>query len=135
MNADTHLHLILAKRESRLAGGRHRAAGQRHAHRAGALVDLVAERLEALQIGARFGCGADDLLHHQRAGNAAPARRIKRVLDRHIVIGDDGLDIHSRHFLRHLEIHEVALIILDDEEDAGSLIHRLRRGDHLVGGR
>ena len=34
VDADAELHLVLADRKSRLAGGRHRAGGERHAHRA-----------------------------------------------------------------------------------------------------
>ena len=34
MDADAELHLVVADVEGRLAGGRHGAAGQRHAHRA-----------------------------------------------------------------------------------------------------
>ena len=50
MDADAHLHLVVAEREGRLAGGRHRATGQRHAHRAGARVDPLAERLQRGEI-------------------------------------------------------------------------------------
>ena len=88
VDADAELHLVVGDLEGRLAGGGHGARGQRHAHRAGRAIDLVAELLQFLQRHAFLGGGADDLFHHQRAGDAAAAGRIERILDRHVVIGD-----------------------------------------------
>ena len=44
----------------------------------------------AVERHAFLGRGADDLLDDQRAGDAAPAGRVERVLDRDVVIGDDA---------------------------------------------
>ena len=41
---------------------------------------------------AALGRGADDLLDDQRAGDAAPAGRVGRVLDRDVVVDDDRRD-------------------------------------------
>ncbi len=46
VDADAELHLVVADVESRLAGSRHGAGGERHAHRAGRGVDAIAERLQ-----------------------------------------------------------------------------------------
>ena len=80
-----------------------------------------------------LSCRADHLLDHQRAGNAAAAGGVERVLDGDVVIGDDGLDVATRHLARHVEVHDVAFVVLDDEQDARTGIHGLCRGDHLVG--
>ena len=39
------------------------------------------------------------------------------------------------HLGGHLEVHHVALVVLDDEEHAGAGVDRLGRGEHLVGRR
>ena len=90
MNADAHLHLVLAERECRRPGRRNGAAGQSHPHRAGPGIDPLAQRRTAFEIYAPLGGGADDLLDNERAGHAAAASAVGRALDGDIVIGDDG---------------------------------------------
>ena len=135
VDADAHLHLVLAEREGRLAGGRHGAARERHAHRARAGVDPVAERLEIGEAPPLLRCGTDDLLDDQGAGDTAATGRIGRGLDGDVVIGDDLHDLAAGHLGGHVEIHDVAFVVLDDEEDAGAAVDRLGRRDHLVGRR
>ena len=136
MDADAHLHLVLAELEGRLAGGGHRAGGERHAHGARAADDLVAERLQRGEVALLLRCGADDLLDDQRSRHAAAAGGVERVLHRDIVVDDDGLDPPpcglGGHLPRHLEVHDVALVVLDDEERAGAAVRGLDRRHHLV---
>ncbi len=103
-----------------------------HAHRARLPVHALPQRLKFAPRHAHFSGGADDLLHDQRSGDAAPPRRIGRGFDRDIVVGDDRGATALGHFRRHLEVHDVAFVILDDEDDACALIDRLDRRDHLI---
>ena len=135
MNADAHLHLVLAERECRRPGRRNGAAGQSHPHRAGPGIDPLAQRRTAFEIYAPLGGGADDLLDNERAGHAAAASAVGRALDGDIVIGDDGGGAALRELGGHLEIHAVPGIVLDDEEDPGLARDRLRRLDDLIGRR
>src|ERR1700730_3748398 len=86
VNADAHLHLVLAKLEGGLASGRHDARGQRDAHRPGACVDVLAERLERRQVAPGLGRSADHLLYNERAGDTTPSGRIGGSLDRDVVV-------------------------------------------------
>ena len=89
MDADAHLHLAVADVEGRLAG---------RGHGAGLVSATPIERVAPLtrspsafscfERHALLGRRTDDLLDHQRAGDAAPAGGVGRVLDRDIVIGD-----------------------------------------------
>ncbi len=68
---------------------------------------------------------------------ATPRRpmRVGRVLHRHVVVGDARAHWQPAAIsARHVEIHEVALVVLDDEQHAGAGIHRLGGRQHLVGG-
>ena len=109
-----------------------RAGGQRDAHRARTAVHRLTQRLKLGAAHSRLRRGADDLLDDQRARDAAPAGRIGRGLDRDVVVGDHGRAASVGHFGRHFEVHHVALVVLDDEDDAGALIDRFDRRDHLV---
>lgn len=65
------------------------------------------------------------------------ARGVERVLDGHVVVGDDGFHpdaaLRGRHLRGHLEVHDVAGVVLDNVQDAGAGVHRGRGGHHLVG--
>jgi hypothetical protein len=67
-------------------------------------------------------------------------------LDSHVIVGDDGFHLGTGvlggHLGGHLEIHDIAGIVLDDVQHAsaavdepGGLMHlvRCRRGEHLTG--
>ena len=97
-------------------------------------IDAIAKRLEVGNAPALLRRGADDFFHDQRAGHAAPARGIKGVFNGDVVIGDD---LHGavQHFGRHVEVHHVALVVLHDEQHAGSGIHLGGGLDHLIGSR
>ena len=60
-------------------------------------------------------------MHEDRAGDAAPARRVEAVLDGDVVVHDDIVGVDAlilRHIDRHFEVQDVARIILHDREDA-----------------
>ena len=129
------LHLVVAELEGRLAGGRDGAAREGHAHRADVVLDLLAERRHRREVGAGLGGRADDLLGQDGPTDAAAARGVERVLDRDVVRDDDAGDLDPLgpgHLGRELEVHDVAGVVLDDVQDAGAAVDRLRRGEHLV---
>ena len=107
-----------------------------------ALLTRSPSALSVGEIAALLGRGADDLFDHQRAGDAATASGVERVLDRNVVVDDDLVDRPGRHFGGHLEVHHVALVVLDDQQHAGAGVdlggglHHLvgrRRGEDLAG--
>src|SRR5690606_28902461 len=62
--------------------------------------------------------GLDD---EEVAGDTATADRPGAVLNGHVVIDEDRLEIdafHLQHFRSHLERHAVAAVVVDDVEDA-----------------
>ena len=115
-------------REGRRARRRDGAAGQRDAHRAGRGVDPLAERLAGGRDRRRFSAAAPTIFSTiTRGGDAAPALAVQRAFDRDVVIGEHGLDAAAAHLRRHLEIHHVARVILDDEQHARAAVDGLRR--------
>jgi hypothetical protein len=100
-----------------------------------ALLTPSPSALERHQPVAALGRGADDLLDHERAGDAAPAGGVGRVLDSDVVVDDDRRVVAGQHLGGHLEVHHVAGIVLDDEERSGAAVDGLGRGEHLVGRR
>src|SRR5260370_31587464 len=103
---------------------------------------MVGKSPQGSQVAPLFGSSAHDLFHDQRAGDAASSRRKSRGLHRDIVIGNDGRNRFPGHLARHVEVHDVALIILDDEQYAATGVRSLsggedeirrRRGKHLTG--
>ena len=69
---------------------------------------------------------------------AAPvpaAGRVQAVLDGHVVVHQDRLDLDAlvgRQLGGDLEVHHVAGVVLDDVDDARAGIDGLRRGDDRV---
>src|SRR3712207_284814 len=138
VDADPDLHLVLTDVEDRLAAFGRGAAGQRHPHRAHVAVHSFGELLDAREILAIICGGPADLVHQDGARDPAPPARVGRVLDRHVVVGDDvvGLDIFGLgEFSRHLEVEDVASVVLYDVEDTRAAVDSLGRLEHLLGGR
>jgi hypothetical protein len=84
---------------------------------------------------ASLGGGAADLLGEHGGADAAASRGVQAVLHRHVVVDDDRLDLDA--FLAaevggHLEVEDVAGVVLDDVEHAGPSRDRLGRLEHLV---
>jgi hypothetical protein len=132
VDADPHLHLVVTDLEGRRAGGRHRTTGERDAHGRGRRVDPIAERLAGGEIGPALGRRADDLLDDHRARDPAAAGGIGRVLHGDVVVGEHAR-MRARHHLRgYLEVHDVAGVVLDDEQDARASVDRRGRGQHLI---
>ena len=129
VDADAHFDFLVAEFEVRLARGRNGAGRQRNAHGARAAVDALAERLQLRELHSRFGRSADDLFDDQRPRDAASAGRIGRSLNRHVIVGNDRDTAAVSHFRRHFEVHDVAFVVLDDQNDALSLIDGLDRGE------
>ena len=138
VDADADLHLVLAELEARLARAGRDARSQRHAHAPALAVDRPADLCDLGERLALLGGRAADLLRDHGDADAAPAGGVERVLDRHVVVGDDGLDLDPlalREVGRHLEVEDVARVVLDDVEDAGAAVDRLGRLEHLIGRR
>src|SRR4029450_9340437 len=122
------------------------AAGwARTPHRAHVGVAVPGRVGHRLEVGALLGLGPDDLLHEHRAADPAPALGVERVLDGHVVVDDHALDLDPGVLAqvgRHLEVHDVARVVLDDVQDPGPGVDllggplhlvRRRRGEHLPG--
>ena len=71
MNAHTHFHFIIAKRECWLACSRHCARCQRHTHRARARIHIFAKRMKRFEIAPFFRRSTNDFLNNHGARNAA----------------------------------------------------------------
>ena len=76
------------------------------------------------------------------ASTVAPTPRRPAVyrlsLHGDVVVDDHGLDLDAlvaRELGRHLEVHHVAGVVLDDVQRAGPAVDGLRGGEHLVRGR
>ena len=135
MDPDADLHLVLGDLEERRAARRRRAGGQRDAHRADVGDDLVSDAHELVEVSAVLGRGADRLDDEEVARHASAADRPRRVLDRHVVVDEQGLDPHAlgfAEFAAHLERGPVAGVVVDDVEDAHLRVHELRRLDDEV---
>ena len=97
-----------------------------------AIVRDLVERVAAL--GGRTG----DLLDEHRAGDAASACGVERVLHGDVVVRHDRahLDAVGRGEVgRRLEVQHVARVVLDDVEHARAAVDGLRRGEDRVGRR
>src|SRR5918998_4937995 len=135
VDADADLHLVIANIEDWLPTLWRGATGKRHSHRAHACVDALRELLYACEVLAVVGRCAADLVHEDSACDAPPPARIGRVLDSHVVVGHDvvGLDPFCLAKLPcHLEVEDVARVVLDDVEDTGPAVHGFARLQHLV---
>ncbi len=86
VDADADFDLVVAEFEDRGALGRRDAAGQRDAHRADVLVDLVGDRFDFVEARAGFGSGAAGLDDEEVAGHAAAADGVEAVLHRDVVV-------------------------------------------------
>jgi hypothetical protein len=94
----------------------------------------IAQVVELGHRGASFRVAAYDFLHDQRARDAAPPGRPRRLLDRHVVVGNDRRDVPTRKIGGHLEIHHVAFVVLDDEDATAAGFDGPNSRDHLVRG-
>ena len=84
-----------------------------------------------------LGLRPGDLLEQDGRADAAPTGGVQRVLDRDVVVDDDrgDLDLAGDEVRRHLEVEDVAGVVLDDVEDTGAAVDRPSRRLHLVGHR
>ena len=136
VDADADLDLVLGELEARVTRGRGDARSQRHAHRASVRVDAAAELGDLLERAAVLGGATADLLDEHGHPDAAATGGVQRVLDRDVVVGEHGLDLDVLalpHVGGHVEVHDVAGVVLDDVNDAGAAVDGLRRLEHLVG--
>ena len=85
---------------------------------------------------ALLGRCAGDLLEQHGDADPAPARRPGAVLHGDVVVGDDRHDsraaLRGSQFGGHLEVHDVAGVVLDDMQHAGAAVDELGRGQHLL---
>ena len=58
---------------------------------------------------------------------------MRGVFEGDVVVHDDHGVVEFEHFGSHFELHHVAGVVLDDEQDAGAAIHRFGGVEHLVG--
>ena len=131
------LDLVVGQVERRRARGGHDARGKGQAHRLPGRVDPFGRRRHVGQRGTGLRMRAGDLLEQHGHADAPSAGRVQRVLDRHVVVGDDrgDLDVAGHELRGHLEVEHVAGVVLDDVQDTGPAVDRPRGGLHLVGDR
>ncbi len=102
------------------------------------LVHRAAEAGHLRERPALLGRGAADLLGQHRGAHAAASGGVEAVLDGHVVGDHDLLDhepLVAGKVGGHLEVHDVAGVVLHDVQHAGAAVDGLRRRQHLVGGR
>src|SRR5215208_5746478 len=136
VDADPDLHLVFTDVEDGLAALWRDAARQSHPHRAHVGVDLLGELFDPRQVSAIVGGSAADLVHEDGARDTAPPAGVRRVLDRHVVVGYDVVGLYTlglRQFSCHLEVEDVACVVLDHVEDARTAINGLGSLEHLLG--
>ena len=138
VDADAEFDLVRPEAEGRRARGRRRAGSQRDAVAAAAGIGPPPDRHHLVQRCAGGGRRARDLLDNDgRAGAPAP-RGVEAVLHRDVVVDEHRFDpdpLVGREVGGHLEIEDVAGVVLHDVHDAGAGVHRGRRGKDLVGHR
>ena len=96
---------------------------------------FAAELGDLLQGLSLLGRRAADLLSEDRRAHAASAGGVQAVLHGDVVVDHDRLDLDALtagELGGHLEVHHVARVVLDDVDDAGAAVDRLRRIDHLI---
>src|SRR5215210_6888518 len=94
VDADPDLHLVVADVEDGLAALGRCATGQGHPHRANVSVHPLCELFDARKVRAVVGGCAADLVHKDGARDPAPPAGVRRVLDRHVVVGDDVVGLY-----------------------------------------
>ncbi|MFT3848254.1 MAG: hypothetical protein QM739_06110 [Propionivibrio sp.] len=97
------------------------------------MFDGVAQFFQLFERVAAFGGGAEDLFDDQGAGDAAPSVGVRGVFEGDIVVDHDHGVVEFEHFGGHFELHHVAGVVLDDEQDASTAVDRFRGVEHLVG--
>src|SRR5690606_8316627 len=136
VNADADLHLVLAQLEGGFAGGRDDARGQGHAHTAYVRVDSLAQLGDLLQVVALLGGSAADLLGEDGAAHAAAACGVEAVLYGDVVVDHDARHFDTlslAHLGGHLEVHDVAGVVLDDVQHTCAAVDGFGGFQHLVG--
>ena len=138
MDADADFHFVVAQLKGGLAGRRHGAGSQGHAHAAAVAVGLAGQIGALVEVVTGFGCRAHDFLDQHGGADAATPGRVETVFHGYVVIDEDVLDrnaVRVGQLGRGLEIEHVAGVILDQEQDAcaavdglGGFIHLIRRG-------
>src|SRR5207245_5483745 len=111
MDADAQFHLVVGDLESDLARRRDDTLREGHAHAAAVGVHFLGQPGGFLQVVPGFGRPAHDFLQEDSDAHAATPSRVQAVLDRYVIVGDDGIDLGpfpTGQLGRHLEVHDVA---------------------------
>ena len=137
MDAETDFHLAGRDAEKGLVLARHRASGEGHPSRAHARVGVAGERFDIIQTIAARGRRPGALEDVKAARDAAPAVGFLRAGGEHIV-GDQHrprIDAFgAKPGLGHAEVHDVAAVVAEGEENAGAAIDRFRHPVALLTG-
>ena len=135
VNANADLHLVFAQIKGWLAGSRHGAGGQRHAHAASLIIDFTSQGGHLSEGSARLRQATDDFFQKYGNADAAPSRRIEAILHSNIVIGNNAFHLDAvggGQFGGHFKVEHVTGIVFDNMEHTGPTIDGTCRGKHLV---
>ena len=112
----------------------HEAQG--HAHGTSAVIHPAGQRRDAAEVVTAGGGRAADLFGQHGGADAAASGGVEAVLDGDVIVNHDRLHLDTASLAKlggHFEIHDVAGVVLDDVEDAGSAIDSGGGRFHLVG--
>ena len=137
VDADAYFHLVVRQIEGGPAVRGNSAGGQRHAHGAAVPANPLGKSGDLGKASSLLGGGPGHLLHDDRHTHATATGGVERILNSHVILDDDSdnwdTGVHFNEFGGHLEIHDVAGVILHDVEDAGPAIDGGGGGSDLVG--
>ena len=94
------------------------AGGQRHAHGAAVPANPLGKSGDLGKASSLLSGSPGHFLHDDRRTHATTAGSVERILNSHVILNDDSgnwdTGVHVREFGSHLEIHDVAGVILHD---------------------
>ena len=135
MNPYTYLYFVVVKVKARLSCCRNSARIHSHSHRADISNHFLGHTLHIRESESSLCRSSRDLVHKHRPCYASSSRRPRRVLNSYVISNDNLLNVDPfvfGHVSSHLEIHHVAGVVLDDQQNTLAAIHCLDCLENLV---
>ena len=137
MDAESDLHLTGRDAEERLVLTRHGASGEGDSRRAHARIGVASERFDVVEPIAPGGGRPGALEDEKAARDAAPAVSLLLACGQHVVRDQHGARIDAfgaKPAFGHAKVHDVAAVVAEGEENAGTGVNRLRHAIALLAG-